>query len=93
MEKGSEVFKSALENMEQGVSTEPQGEKPVNVKTIQKECHDVIQSAKVMLPSKRRLHRALNQLYPIECPDDEVITETEVNPTELAENFSDANVQ
>ena len=35
----------------------------------------------------------MNQLYAIECPDDEVITETEVTPTELAENFSDANGQ
>ena len=30
---------------------------------------DIIQSAKVMLPSKRSLYRALKLLYPIECPD------------------------
>ena len=32
---------------------------------------DVIRSAKVMLPSKGSLHRALKLLYPIECPDNE----------------------
>ena len=49
--------------------------------------------SKGLLSSKKLLHRALNQLYPIECPDDEVITKTEVTPTELAENFSDTNGQ
>ena len=33
---------------------------------------NVIRSAKVMLPSKRCLHRALKLLYPIECPDTEI---------------------
>ena len=32
---------------------------------------DVIRSVKVMLPSRRYLHRALKLLYPIECPDNE----------------------
>ena len=32
---------------------------------------NVIRSAKVMLPSRRCLHRALKLLYPIECPDNE----------------------
>ena len=33
---------------------------------------NVIRSAKVMLSSKRCLHRALKLLYPIECPNTEI---------------------
>ena len=54
----------------------------------------VVRSAKVLLPSNKLLHRTLNQLYPIECPDDTIMrTEDDVNLTELAKETNDTNVQ
>lgn len=42
----------------------------------------LVRSAKVRMPSKKLLTRALNMLYPIECPDNEILTtKVDVNPS------------